>query len=1276
MPHQRLLGWLRRGSQTTYRVVTWTVIAVALAFAALILGLRYWMLPNVDQYREHLAQAVSEAANQRVTIGRVSGNWDGIRPQLVLENVRVHDHDGKPVLTLSRIDNELSWLSLATLEPRFHSLEIHSPSLAIRRDARGVISIAGTELEKGRGGSGFADWLLRQREIVVRGASVTWHDELRGAAPLQLERVDLLMHNRGERHRFGLHATPPPQLAARLDLRGELRGRSVAELAEWNGRLFTQLDYVDIAAWQAWFPYPIDVREGAGALRMWLTFSRNALSDLIADVRLAGVKTHLARDLPELDLMALSGRVAWKTSAEGIEFSTASLGLTTQNGLMLQPADFLLRLDPARGRASVRGELRANALDLEPLVLLADRLPLDAGLRARLQELAPKGGLFDVVARWSGDWREPQEYTVRGRFHNLAVSSSGALPGFSGVTGNIDGNEKSGTLQLSSTDATLELPAVFRDRLTFDTVDAQVAWSRSASDAELRLNNVSFSNADLAGTLSGSYRTVPERRGMIDLTGNLIRADARNAGRYVPLVIGKTTREWLETSILSGESNNVALRVKGDLDQFPFPDNKGGVFQVTAKVTGGTLDYARNWPRIENLAGDLVFRGKRMEVHVRQGSILGVQLGRVQAEVPDLKADHELLRVTGEAEGPTEDFLAFIEKSPVLAMIDRFTEGMQAQGRGRFALKLEIPLTALDASKVAGNYQFIDNRISADPDLPPLEQVNGRLEFTETAVQVPNASAVFLGGPVAITSSTQAEGTVHIGLQGRVDIDNVRRSAGNPWWSEHLRGATDWNGSLVLRGKLADLVIESSLQGVASNLPAPFLKPAGETVPLRIARTFTGQQQERISFSYGDIVGARLLRRSDGRRSVVTHGTVRFGGAAAEPEQEGIWMSGSLKNLDLDQWLALSRRNKEEALPAIAALDIRIAELTLLGRPFHEVAVNSAAQQGGVWKTSLAAREFEGTADWRAEGRGKLTARMKRLVIPAFVHAPAVAEAEAAVRQDLPALDIVADQFQVKDKALGRLELLATPEDRDWRIDKLRVTNPDSAFYADGVVQDMAAQPRTRISLQLDTGDIGKLLTRLGYPEGVRRGTAKLEGSLAWAGAPQDFDYPALSGSLVLEAAKGQFVKLEPGIGKLLGILSLQSLPRRITLDFRDIFSEGFAFDQIVGTLRISQGIATSENFRIIGPAARVAMTGDVDLARETQNLRVRVTPSISDSVSIAGALIGGPVAGVAAYLAQKILRDPLDQLVSYQYGVTGSWSDPKVAKIAPPTAFGADGAQ
>jgi uncharacterized protein YhdP len=197
-------------------------------------------------------------------------------------------------------------------------------------------------------------------------------------------------------------------------------------------------------------------------------------------------------------------------------------------------------------------------------------------------------------------------------------------------------------------------------------------------------------------------------------------------------------------------------------------------------------------------------------------------------------------------------------------------------------------------------------------------------------------------------------------------------------------------------------------------------------------------------------------------------------------------------------------------------------------------------------------------------------------------------------------------------------------------------------------------------------------MARAGYPDTVRRGSANIAGNLSWNGTPFSIAYPTLSGNLKLDAASGQFVKLEPGVGRLLGVLSLQSLPRRITLDFRDVFSEGFAFDSITGQFAVTRGIVDTRDLQIQGPSAKVLMGGTIDLAGETQDLKVRVQPAVGDSIAI-GAAIANPVAGAVVWAAQKILKDPIDQAFAFEYAVTGSWVDPKVEKLGQPQVKAAE---
>ncbi len=1246
--------------------------------AITVLALRYFILPNIESYREDIAQSVSKAAGQLVTIGKLTADWDGMRPRLNLGDVVVYDRVGRAALTLQRVDGTLSWLSAVAWRPLFHSLDIYEPALDVRRSPAGVISVAGVEMGGDSKEGGLSDWILSQRDIEIHNAAIDWTDEQRAAPVLQLRQVGMQLLNRGERHRFGLKAVPPKAVAGPLDVRGDLVGKSIKQLAGWRGRLYAQLDYTDIAAWRAWVPFPVEFNRGTGSVRAWAVVRDQTLQELTADVSLSNVRTRLGKDLPEIDLSVLNGRAGWKKTPRSIEFSMTQLGLMTAGNLTLKPMDVSYKAATDAGGTPLTGEIKCNVLDLAPVLSLADHLPIDAALRKHLEALAPQGRLFDTVVKWEGALPAPAKYTARGRFEGLVTARYGDLPGVKGVNGNMDASEKGGTVQIKSGAMMLDMPDLFKEPIDFDSVTGQVGWTRDSKGVQLKLSDVAYANKDLAGTLQGVFQSVPEQPGVADFTGKLTRADARRVMRYMPLPVARGAREWMEKAFVAGTSNEVNFRVKGDLREFPFEGDRNGTFFVTAKVTGGVLHYGDEWPNIERIDGDLAFRGRRMEILARQGAINKVQLSGVKAEIADL-AQTRLLVVTGDAEGATPDFLKFISATPVAGYIDRFTEGMQGEGPGKLHLRLELPLRDLEKTRVAGSYQVTANRLLIDAGLPPLEQLTGKLEFTDAGVNVPLADALFMGGPMAIAGTTQRDGTINMKLQGRVNPDTWRKEG--PQWLSQIRGAADWTGSVTVRKKNVGLVLESNLLGLTSTLPAPLAKTAGEALPMRFERHFTNHERDQLALTLGGVLNARVNRRTDGKRTIIDRGTVRLGGGtAAEPDRDGIYISGNLRSVNIDTWqkmlgtagMAGTGTGSGDIVYTLAGMDVKVGELEVFDRKFGEHTIASTRIDAGTTRYTLAGQELEGTADWNSQGRGRLMARLQKLTIPPAVTAPLSAAARseqlaAKEAQPLPALDIVAENFQLGGKALGKLELKATQQERDWRIEQLRLSNTDSILTADGVWQSWLTNPRTQVNVQWNVLDVGKTLTRLGYVDGVNRGVAEIGGSLSWNGGPYQLDYASLSGEFVVRALKGQFVKMEPGIGKLLGILSLQSIPRRLTLDFRDVFSDGFAFDELASIVKIDRGIAMSDKFLISGPSAKVLLGGTVDLNRETQNLQVKVSPHISGGASIATAILGGPIAALAVLVVSTLAKNPLDDLVAFRYTVTGGWADPVVTKVVPP---------
>lgn len=242
------------------------------------------------------------------------------------------------------------------------------------------------------------------------------------------------------------------------------------------------------------------------------------------------------------------------------------------------------------------------------------------------------------------------------------------------------------------------------------------------------------------------------------------------------------------------------------------------------------------------------------------------------------------------------------------------------------------------------------------------------------------------------------------------------------------------------------------------------------------------------------------------------------------------------------------------------------------------------------------------------------------------------------------------------------MQVVAHREGRDWILERVAMRNLDGSLIGKGRWRT-GPGASTSLEVDVDASDVGRLLERFGYPGMVRGGSAQGQMSVRWNGDPAPIDYASLNGNLSLHAKDGQFLEIDPGIGKLLSLLSLQMLPQRITLDFSDVFSKGFKWTRIDATAQITNGVMETRDLRMQGSAADVAMSGKADLARETQDVTLRVTPALGAS---AATVVGvfNPIAGIATYIGQRALKDPLGQIFSYEYAITGPWANPKVVKL------------
>jgi uncharacterized protein (TIGR02099 family) len=1330
----------------------WLLLAASLLLALAWGALHGFIVPRIGELRPALELRASRVLGVPVRIGAISARSDGLFPSFTLHDVVLLDPQGREALALPVVEGALSPRSLWNLG--FEQLLIEQPRLDIRRAADGRIFVAGLDFSRASDSEGrAADWFFRQTEFAIRGGWVRWTDEQRGAPPLVLAQVDFVARNQARRHLLRLDATPPPEWGRRFTLQGAFRQPLLSthpgRWQQWTGQLHADFAAVDLSQLRRHATLGVDIAQGHGRLRAWADVEDGQVVGGTADVVLADVVASLGPELPPLALQSLSGRLGGKRLAGGFSFETQGLQFLAQDGQRWPGGNVAVSWTGPEGQQPARGELRADRLDLGALSQLAARLPLGAATHAALQAYAPRGLVDKVQVRWQGPLDRLQAYEAHGRASGLEVAARPeegkvGMPGVRGASVDFDLTQAGGQAKLAIAKGALEFPGVFEDPLLpLETLSADLQWQVNGAQLALNVNNLKFGNADVQGEAQASWRTGDPRKapgatrlpGTLDLQGSLARADGTRVWRYLPLAVPKPARDYVQQAVQAGVATGTKFRVKGDLRHFPFADHKGGEFLITAQVRDVRYAYvprtlqpgAAQWPALDGLDGELVFQGQGMRVRGATGQVQGLPRLQVQADaqIPDFHEPQVL--VQGRVKGVLGDALTVVNTSPVAGMMNQALAHASGSGPADVSLRLALPLHDLAHSQVQGTVTLAGNDVQLSADSPLLARARGAVRFSEKGFQLAGVQARAHGGDVRLEGGTRpgAAGEpatiVQLRAQGTATAEGMRQARELGFLSRLARdfsGSTGYSLALAFRRGTPEVLLTSSLQGLGIHLPAPLNKPAEAALPLRYEMALTRDSlvpgaplHELLSLDLGRVANVSYLRDLSGSVPQVMRGSIGIGLAPGESvamPEDGVMANVQLGAFNVDAWEdALQRAMGAPAagaganagaaeggggmayLPTVLAL--RARELSMEGRTLHNV-VAGGARDGRGWRANADAEERNGYLEYRqpiTAGAGRLSARLGRLSWAAS----AASDVESLLEQqpaNIPALDVVVDEFELKGRKLGRLEIDAINRGpgtvareggiREWRLNKLSLTMPEASFAAAGNWAALGAQAalpggprptvpaserrRTSMKFRLDIADAGQLLARFGMKDIVRRGNGQMEGTVSWIGSPMALDYPSLTGSFHVDVERGQFLKAEPGLAKLLGVLSLQSLPRRLTLDFRDVFSEGFAFDFVRGDVAIAQGIAATNNLQMKGVNAAVLMEGQADIAHETQDLKVVVVPEINaGTVSLVASVIN-PAIGLGSFLAQMFLRQPLMRAATQEFHVDGTWTDPRVTRV------------
>jgi uncharacterized protein (TIGR02099 family) len=1075
---------------------------------------------------------------------------------------------------------------------------------------------------------------------------------------------------------------------------------------------------------------------------------------------------------PPIAFNALTGRFSWRETikskkvVDGSEmidsserWSLRDVAVTALNGEKLPPLSAELTLD--RANAQLRGgEFRAAKIDLASANSLANVVAplLPPQLIEHARASAPRGTLSDAVASWKVAADAQLSFDVSAQASALAWSR-GVLPGASGLNGRLRATDQGGSFTFATSEKSardvaqaakqavakvggvlakkeagkpelavakpteplvLDFGDRFEEPLLVGSANGSLQWKRLAAADTTRTpaklaqwqvssDGIDVQNEWLKMRFAGSWRSDDLGPGIAKISGKIDFLEGNAVHRYMPNTIADA-RRWVKGAITAGRANNATFSVEGPLWHFPFVDDKQGKLEIVAPVAGVTVDYADQWPRAENVEAVLSFRGNSFNANVSKATMAAATLSATQVKIADM-GHAAVVDIRGSAASSLENFLRFVETSPVNRMIDRFTEGSKATGNAKLSLALSIPVADVEKTKVDGEVLFEGNRIDLPGDVPPLDAVTGRLSFSERGMSTKEIRATALGGATTINVATE-QGTIKAEASGRAEMARLRENFDYPLLDQ-LVGAVDWKMEMqapVARDATVPPVIKIAGTLAPQTLPFDRVYQAASTprdatkpIAFTLVRNALAQGRDRIEFEVPSQLHAILERSAEtvAAPRVVERAVIDFGAQKTALPARGYSLRGEIAKLDTDAALALlpaiSGKNAknvggvkvESSAPDFVNVNLKVDRAIVFSHMLTDVSLR--AQPSGLrWRLALRSKEASGVIAVDNEGESgnveAVSVRLQRFAWPLpateadglatntnnATSNNAAASGATDPRARWPKLDLIAESFVSDGRELGRLEIKAQPRSDEWQIESVKLTSADGSLSAKGrwklpsrapaANSTLAANGQTSVEVALNWKDAGRFMQRFGLPKGVERGEGELNGELEWTGSPAQFAYSKLGGKFALKTGGGRFTEMEPGIAKLLGVISLQSLPRRLSFNFDDLFGRGFAFDSIDAEVAIASGKASTDGFAIVGPAARVEIRGVADLDAETSALRVRVFPSLSVAAAIGiGLATANPAIGAAAWLGQKIARDPVERILMQEFEVAGPWANPEV---------------
>jgi uncharacterized protein (TIGR02099 family) len=728
--------------------------------------------------------------------------------------------------------------------------------------------------------------------------------------------------------------------------------------------------------------------------------------------------------------------------------------------------------------------------------------------------------------------------------------------------------------------------------------------------------------------------------------------------------------DWLNQAFVNERSISGSVSLYGLLGDKFFKDQKQQ-FLLALHLRDANLNYYPKWPEIEKLNANLLFDGSSLSITADSGLIGGVPFYSTIVEIANFKKP--ILKISSKFNTDMDKILRFINMSPLKSSVGRSLENITLFGPSKLDLRLYIPLQGNDDVKVAGKLTLKNNSLSASNWNIKLKNLNGDIFFNERTLETSNLSGFLFDQKTNFNISTkyqQKERFTEINFAGAIDSKSLFKAMANhitESFSEDLQGVIAYKALLEIPANSDNssnvLHLSSDLQGIIIDLPPPLSKAANEKIPTELVYKFRDNISQQLTLTYGNDLSFRVF--FDTQKSPITS----LGSSVTINVNEFNWPDWYNYFLEYKNESNLEIQDLTSHFTTyIGQITLNVGELKMMGQTlrFAKINIQSIPELKNL-VVQITNSAVKGNLEiFYNQIRTLIKGRFSKLYLKSDDQ-----NLSSLDPKNIPMLSINCNDFRYDDKNFGRVTLKTSPALQGTNIDNISIQSPFFLLTAAGQWLLENNKQRTNLHGKLNVPNLGNLFKAWSLGKNVENGKGNIDFNLAWDSPPFSLDPNIVSGTLQLTFRSGRIVNLGQsaeaglGIGRFLSLLSLQSLPRRLVLDFSDLVTKGFSFDSLHGNLRIQNGNISTEDTHLEGVVAHVFARGRIGLKAKDYDLRLLITPHVTSSLPVVATIFGGPILGAATWVVDKLLSHEVKKVTATTYLITGSWLEPNIVKMA-----------